>query len=400
MITVMCGLAALALSACAAPAAPSPSTAEHAETPAPGPTQALDLSCSRLIPAPVLASFGTGLVRVGIGDYTIAPPTGTFLTTARAVLANPVTPPASTTVLAALQTGYFTCTWEDAAQDLVSLSVLPDAADAYSQATVADPPLYDLAVYSGIDEGTRSFGGCSGRELESPPSPSCSLDVLAGTTWISLWTSISPSIPQSQMAAERTSLTRAARSVLAGLAEAPEYAAMPQPASRWTSVSDCRSIDSAIDHVVPGSVTSADVSSPATLDATDAYDPIFQDAILQSGDSNAAARPVSSRLSPVRPGPARSGIRTRQSLRRRHSLSRGSPVRAPCVSTGEFPRAGQRVTSTTRSSPRTGSHPWRRPRRSWERLPRRLRTDARSATRRADVSSCSSPSRCRRRARR
>jgi hypothetical protein len=283
MITVMCGLAALALSACAAPAAPSPSTAEHAETPAPGPTQALDLSCSRLIPAPVLASFGTGLVRVGIGDYTIAPPTGTFLTTARAVLANPVTPPASTTVLAALQTGYFTCTWEDRAQDLVSLSVLPDAADAYSQATVADPPLYDLAVYSGIDVGTRSFGGCSGRELESPPSPSCSLDVLAGTTWISLWTSISPSIPQSQMAAERTSLTTAARSVLAGLAEAPEYAAMPQPASRWTSVSDCRSIDSAIDHVVPGSVTSADVSSPATLDATDAYDPIFQDAILQSG---------------------------------------------------------------------------------------------------------------------
>ncbi|MFF1632974.1 hypothetical protein [Leifsonia sp. NPDC058248] len=249
-----------------APAAPV------ASTPSPEPSYP---TCASLVPSSTLARVDPALVLQAPIGYTIAPPADGALPNTRAVFLSAVNPPSATTVLAALRAGYFDCEWGDPPSYLhyLRVAVLPDAAASFDSATRSK--VYDIATFDELAEGTRSVGGCSNGDGRS-----CDIETLSGTTWISAHES------SSDVSAGTSSLFRARlesiihSSIAVVAAAGPLVSAQHQPTSRWQSPGDCSVIDDAVRTIVP-STRSDHVKQ--RLESTDAYDPVFRAAVVQSG---------------------------------------------------------------------------------------------------------------------
>ena len=110
-----CGALAVALllSGCTQPSTPAHTVAAAVApvpTPTPTPVETYP-TCASMVPAATINSIDPKLVLQPSRDYSIAPPSAGAAPNTRAEFMTAVYPPSSTTVLAGLQAGYFTCAW-------------------------------------------------------------------------------------------------------------------------------------------------------------------------------------------------------------------------------------------------------------------------------------------------
>jgi hypothetical protein len=228
-----------------------------------------------MVPPSILASIDAALVLQPPVGYMVAPPADGALPNTRAQFMTAVYPPSATTVLAALQAGYFDCEWGDqpSYSYYLRVAVLPEASesfDSYTKSTV-----YDIATFDGLVEGTRSVGGCA-----NGGDRYCDIQALSGTTWISVHEA-NIDVSAATSAAFRANLESIVRSSIAAVnAAGPLVSAQEQPTSRWQSMGDCAAIDHAIRTIDPSGAAATDKKP---LDHTDAYDPVFRAAVSQSG---------------------------------------------------------------------------------------------------------------------
>jgi hypothetical protein len=272
-IVVAAFAAALLLTGCTpAPTAPA-AAAVSTSTPAPTATAApIPPTCAEMAPQATLAALSADLEPQPPMEYTIAPPAEGTAAASRAQFTTAVYPPSATTVLAALQAGYFNCQWRSSDYS-VNVEVLPRATAAFTAYTGATK--YDIATFDGLAGGDQSTGGCANGD-----GSFCEVEALAGTTWIAARVA-SSDLPAADVPAIKQNLQAILTSTLAVVkAAGPLVAAQPQPASRWQSVGDCGKIDDALASVYP----SAGGTHPEqSLDITGADEPVFRAAVAQSG---------------------------------------------------------------------------------------------------------------------
>ena len=265
--------AALSLSGCTPAPTPEP-TAAPVESPVPTPTPApapVYPTCATMAPPSALAAIDPKLVLRSPSDYQIAPPAESAAPHTRAVFMTAVYPPSATTVLAALQAGYFDCAWGGNTHYL-GISVLPNGSAAFQSHTTSTA--YDIATFDGLAEGSQSVGGCLNGD-----GPSCEVSVLSGSTWVVVTESASD-VSATTAPAIRMNLEAIVRSTLAALnAAGPLVSAQDQPPSRWQSAG-CGVIDAAVRSITGSTGGTAE---RRTLDYTDAKDPVFRAAVAQSG---------------------------------------------------------------------------------------------------------------------
>jgi hypothetical protein len=267
----------LAMTGCAASSAPIGSRGVqgvHSATASPPATAApFAFSCAQSLTAADLAALGPSLAPAS-ELFNVLPPMPSETVAER--IAGPIDE-----LLAAVDQGYFDCTWSNAATGrIVRLSVLPDATTAFNAHQASMTNHYTLQSFAAVNLGTAAYGGCGPDTLGQDDRPICELNVLSGSMWlsISLWA------PGGYSANVQQNLTSAAGSALSAVAKVgplPNPVAIP-PSEVWTA--DCAAFGGILPPSSPSATSGSNGTEMYLID--DAMnDPLLVAAILRSDAS-------------------------------------------------------------------------------------------------------------------
>lgn len=275
-----------------APASPTPTP------PAPSPTSttpvtslpplvavaSYTLPCSGLISASALAAVEPGLtLEENPENYLVSPQTSVAPTTAGLGLVSQIGPPEASGMIAAAQSGYFSCEWRTAVKGSawtnVAVGVLPDATAAFTAQQKQDAGVDSKSGFSlaPIALGDRSVGLCY---FDGFYGGSCTLDVLTGAVWTELTINPAGGTVKAANAAEyRTVLSGLMTSVLASVAATgTEPRPFTDAVSSWSGAAGCERVTEGVASVIRGAKY-----DHGGLDATDADTPLYGDAEQLSG---------------------------------------------------------------------------------------------------------------------
>jgi hypothetical protein len=268
----------VALTGCSGSPAPTRAPVDQSASPAAAPARAasapFDFSCAQSITATELAALGPSL-EPDSELFNVLPPMPSENVTERIASAGQIDP-----LLAAIDQGYFDCTWGNKATgNLVRLSVLPDAEAAFDAHQASMTDRYTLQSFTRVNLGTAAYGGCGPDILGQDDRPICELNILSG----SMWLAIALRAPSEYPANVQQTLTAAAGSALSAVVKAGSLPDAITPSAVWTA--QCNTLGSIVPPPSP-SVTNGSNGTETYLIDDDMDDPLLIAAILRSDASD------------------------------------------------------------------------------------------------------------------
>jgi hypothetical protein len=286
-LIALSALAVIGLAGCSASPAPAATHPASRSTPyptlSPVPADTFALTCGEAVSPATLAGLYPSL-QPTTNLWDMAPPTsdGSDLISRIAPEMTAYLPVA----LAAANSGYFDCSWQDATgATRARLSVLPAGKTAFEARKALASKLYTAQTFATTGIGDESFGGCGVIVTGQDDSPRCELNVLTGTQWLAVSLDSGTPFASTTLAGVQTHLTAVATSALTAIREtgsAPAPVSLPA-SENW--VADCAALGSNRAAPTPSPTTGANGTESGLL-VNSMEDPLLIAAVLQSNASN------------------------------------------------------------------------------------------------------------------